>query len=111
MDILSMLESPSIGKLKPRDNPKQYLLNAIEEQKEDPSWVDMVRNAVSVKPHNRIFFPEQKGKQVVNKVIKGSTQKKDYTKGGDYHEFLDGLKSKIESGEFDAIINAWVART
>lgn len=107
MDILAMLESPTTGKAKPEDNPKAYVLKAIEEQRANPTWVNEDKNQISVMPARRIFFPEQKGKTTVNQVIRGATQGQDYTDRQQYHAFLDALLSKIQSGALDAQIEAW----
>ena len=110
MDILAMLETPSTGNAKPEDNPKAYVLKAIEDQRENPTWVNADKNQISVMPARRIFFPEQKGKATVNKVIRGATQGQDYNDRQQYHAFLDALESKIQSGALDAQIEAWATK-
>ena len=107
MDILGMLESPTTGKARPEDNPKAYVLKAIQEQRANPTWVNADKNQISVMPARRIFFPLQQGSKTVNNVIRGATQGHDYTDSQQYHAFLDGLQSKIQSGDLDAQINEW----
>lgn len=107
MSIMSMLEAPTVGKAKPEDNPKGYVLKAINEQRDKPTWVNTDKNQISVMPARRIFFPLQKGGKTVNQVIRGASQGADYTDRQQYHAFLDQLQKSVESGELDSVIDAW----
>ena len=110
MGIKDMLSAPSTGSGKVTDNPKAHFIAALDAQRETPTWVNVLKNEVGVRPGNRMFFPLETGKTTVNKVFKGSQTGADYSDKGQYHSLLNQLQTALDNGELDKELAAWSAR-
>ena len=110
MGIKDMLSAPSTGSGTVRDNPRAHFSAALDAQRENPTWVNVMKNEVGVRPGNRMFFPMEMGKTTVNKVFKGSQTGADYSDKGQYHALLNQLQTALDNGELDTELATWAGR-
>ena len=110
MGIKDMLTAPSTGSGTVRDNPKAHFIAALDAQRENPTWVNAMKNEVGVRPGNRMFFPIAKGSTTVNQVFKGSQTGADYSDKSQYHSLLNQIQTALDNGELDTELATWAAR-